>query len=166
MMESTARLALPLIAAGQAQKEVTHNEALTLLDLMVQPTALGVGVNAPPGDPAEGSCWIVGPAPSGAWAGQAAAIAGWTAGGWRFVAAREGMEVFTGGSDGFARFSGGAWTIGTVTGTSLAIGGLQVVGARQPAIAAPTGGSVTDVEARATLGSILAALRIHGLIAP
>ena len=36
MSESTARLALPLIAPGQAQKEVSHNEALAALDLLVQ----------------------------------------------------------------------------------------------------------------------------------
>ncbi len=31
------RLALPLLAAGQAQKELVHNEALLRLDLVSQP---------------------------------------------------------------------------------------------------------------------------------
>lgn len=46
--------------------------------------------------------------------------------------------------------------------------GLQVVGARQAAIADPTGGAVVDAEARATLVAILAILRPtgHGLIQP
>jgi len=38
-LPSTPRLALPLLAVAQAQKEVTHNEALALLDLLVQPAA-------------------------------------------------------------------------------------------------------------------------------
>ena len=35
--ETTARLTLPFLQSGQAQKELTHNEALTLLDIAVQP---------------------------------------------------------------------------------------------------------------------------------
>ncbi len=35
--ETTARLGLPLLATGQAQKETTHNEALALIDLAPHP---------------------------------------------------------------------------------------------------------------------------------
>ena len=35
-MTNTPRLALPAIEAAQAQKHVTHNEALTLLDALTQ----------------------------------------------------------------------------------------------------------------------------------
>lgn len=165
MSETTARLALPMIAAGQAQKELSHNEALAALDLLVQAAADGVGINTPPGSPAAGQCWIVGAAPTGAWSGQAGALAGWTGGGWRFVAAREGMTVWTGGASGFARYSGGAWVAGALAGQTLSLGGVQVVGEQGPAIAEPTGGSVTDAAARAAIGAILTTLRTHGLIA-
>jgi hypothetical protein len=37
-MTVTPHLALPLMAAAQAQKHVTHNEALRLLDGLVQGT--------------------------------------------------------------------------------------------------------------------------------
>ncbi len=36
MSDATPHLGLPLIAASQAQKHVTHNEALGLLDALVQ----------------------------------------------------------------------------------------------------------------------------------
>ncbi|MCJ2115070.1 DUF2793 domain-containing protein, partial [Methylobacterium sp. J-001] len=36
MTDATPRLGLTLIAASQAQKHVTHNEALGLLDALVQ----------------------------------------------------------------------------------------------------------------------------------
>lgn len=39
MMDDTPRWTLPLLAAGQAQKEMTHNEALSLLDLIVHPVS-------------------------------------------------------------------------------------------------------------------------------
>lgn len=164
--ESTARLALPLLQAGQAQKELSHNEALTLLDLATLAVVSAVGRDDPPPEPAAGACWIVGTAPGGAWTGQPRALAGWTPGGWRFVAAREGMAVWSIADAAEARFSAGAWTIGVLSATRLSIAGVQVVGARRAGIAGPSGGGVVDVEARAALANVLAALRGHGLIAP
>lgn len=163
--ETTVRLGLPFLAAGQAQKELSHNEALTLLDMTVQPVVVAVGANAPPATPVAGQCWIVGAAPTAAWTGRANAIAGWTAGGWRFLEARAGMAAWSTGDAALARFSGSAWVIGVVQGTQLILGGDQVVGSRGPAITTPSSGAVIDVEGRAALGSILSALRSHGLIA-
>lgn len=91
--DQTPRFALPVLHIGQADKEQTHNEALALIDLAMGAVVEDVGVDVPPGDPQPGQCWIVGDAPSGAWAGNARAIAGWTAGGWRFVAARAGLSA-------------------------------------------------------------------------
>lgn len=39
MSDITTHLLLPYILASQAQKHVTHNEALRLLDAMIQPSA-------------------------------------------------------------------------------------------------------------------------------
>jgi hypothetical protein len=166
MSEQTVRLALPLVDAGQAQKEVTHNEALAALDLLVQAGVVDVGVDGPPESPAPGQAWVVGSAPSGAWAGHANAIAGWTAGGWRFLTPCEGTEVWCVASERAARFRDGAWELGSLRGSALLIDGTPVVGARAAAIGNPTGGATVDAQARAAVGSILAALRGHGLIAP
>ena len=162
--DTSARLALPLLQSGQAQKEVTHNEALALLDLAVQAGVAAVGVNAPPDAPAPGACWIVGTTPTGAWAGHAAALAGWTDGGWRFVAATEGMAVWSVADVMAARYVGGAWTVGGLVGHALQIDGLRVVGPRADPIVAPAGGTVIDSEGRAAIGMILDALKAHGLI--
>lgn len=163
--DRSARLALPLLHAGQAQKEITHNEALALLDLAVQASVAAAGLDVPPDAPAEGACWLIGEAPVGAWDGQAGALAGWTAGGWRFVAPREGMRVWdVAGRHWLVRVAG-AWEAGVVRGEAVRIGDRQVVGAQQPAIADAVGGATVDVEARAALAQLLAALRTHGLIA-
>lgn len=163
-MSETARWALPLLTAGQAQKEMTHNEALAVLDLLTDASVVAVGTTTPPASPAAGQCWIVGGAPVGAWSGQAGALAGWTAGGWRFAAAREGMTVWSEADGCRAAYAGGGWRIGTVAATELTIGGQRVVGARRPAIAAPAGGATVDAEARTAIGRIVAALVAHGLI--
>lgn len=160
----SARLSLPLLNAGQAQKEVTHNEALTLLDLLTQAVVVAVGVNVPPEAPVAGQCWIVGTAPEGAWSGYAQALAGWGESGWRFCAPVAGMRVWSDADGANVRFEDNRWSIGIVCAAAVKIGDVQVVGERQPAIAEPTGGTVIDVEARAVLACVLAALHTHGLI--
>lgn len=161
----TARLALPMLQPGQAQKELYHNEALALLDLAVQPVVIEIGRNAPPTTPLPGQSWIVGAAPTGAWAGAANKLAGWTNGGWRFVAPFDGMTVWSLANTGEARFTAGTWVVGESRAARLLIDGQQVVGPQRQAIATPAGGSTLDVEARAAIAAILTALRAHGLIA-
>lgn len=161
----TARFALPLLATGQAGKEWTHNEALALIDLAVQPAVQAVGLNAPPAAPQPGQSWIVGPSPSGDWQGRAAALAGWTASGWRFVMPREGFVVWCLSSKRTAVYRDGLWLEGDVAASRLVVDGLPVVQARGAAIADPAGGTGVDAEARRAIGEILAALRRHGLIA-
>lgn len=164
-LQTSARLGLPLLQAGQAQKELWHNEALVLLDCIVQPSVVAVGLDLPPDSPAPGGCWIVGTAPTGAWSGQARAIAGWTEGGWRFVAPQPGMRVWSCADAVDARYDGTDWSIGTLIGNHLVLGGVAMLGTRQSAIAAPANGTIIDVESRAVLGAILSALQSLGLIA-
>lgn len=165
MSLTTDRLSLPLLAAAQAQKEMTHNEALALLDATVQPVVVAVAPAAVPASPSSGQCWIVGTGAAGAWAGHDGALAIWTAGGWRFVTPFEGMQVWSVADAAPARREGASWTIGTLKGQVLLLGGHQVVGAQQGAIATPFGGSVVDVESRSAIASILTKMRVHGLIA-
>jgi|CXWL01.1.fsa_nt_gi hypothetical protein len=165
MTEQTPRLGFPLLASGQAQKEVTHNEALILADALVQPVVLAVAPPAIPDTPLPGQCWVVGNGAGGAWSGHDNAIACWSEGGWRFVASREGMSAWSLSDALPARREAGGWVLGQIGATSVRIGGNQVVGARQPAIANPAGGAIIDAEVRVALAAILAALAAHGLIA-
>lgn len=164
-MSETARWALPLLEAGQAQKEMTHNEALAVLDLLQGASVEQVGLDTPPPSPTTGQCWVIGSTPTGAWAGRAGALAGWTAGGWRFVGPREGMAVWSHSDGCSATYAAGAWRIGRLIGTEVVIGGLSVIGARRAAVAAPAGGGVVDGEARAAIGVLIATMAGHGLIA-
>ncbi|WP_375393674.1 DUF2793 domain-containing protein [uncultured Sphingomonas sp.] len=165
MTDQTARFALPLIDPGQSQKEMTHNESLALMDAALQPSVRAVGTAIPPAAPAAGDQWIVGPSPSGDWAGQGNAIAAWTSGGWRFVAAVEGMLAWSVADALPVRFSRGNWVVGDVAAARVMVAGLPVIGARRAAIAGPSGGSVIDNEARDAIAAILAAMAGHGLIA-
>lgn len=163
-MTTSDRLKLPFLAAAQAQKEVTHNEALALLDIAVQPVVQAIGPSTVPTAPTLGQCWIVGAAPVGEWAGQAGSIAAWTMGGWRFVAPFEGMMVWSIGDSLMTRRAGAVWTVGELTAAKLSVGGQQVVGARRPAIPGPSAGSIVDIQSRSAINAILVAMTAHGLI--
>ena len=163
--DASARLSLPFLAAGQAQKEVMHNEALQALDMLVQPVALSADVSSPPGAPAEGDCWIVAASPNGAWAGHEGDIAQWTAGGWRFASPRAGWRCHVLDRSAAMFHDGSGWQDEAVRADGFYLAGERVVGARQPAISAPAGGTVVDLEARAAIAAVLDAMQAHGLIA-
>lgn len=93
-MDNTPNLDLPLIAASQAQKHVTHNEAIAALDTLVHLTVESMTETAPPGGALEGDRHIVGAAATGAWAGHDGDIAQLDAGGWRFIAPAVGMRAW------------------------------------------------------------------------
>ncbi len=56
---TTARLSMPEISSGQASKEVTHNEALRLLDAFVSSRILSRVTTAEPGSPTNGDLYII-----------------------------------------------------------------------------------------------------------
>lgn len=107
--DSSPNLALPFLMPSQAQKHVTHNEALGLLDLLVQLTVRDFGATTPPVLPEEGEVWALGAAPLGEWAGQAGLLAAWSGGAWIFVEPRPGWRA-AGLADGSLRvWSGTGW---------------------------------------------------------
>jgi hypothetical protein len=165
-MSATARLGIPLISPGQAQNELDHNDAIQTLEALVAPSVEEPPRVSPPASPALGACYIIAAGATGAWSGKQDYLACFTAGGWRFIAPIEGMTAYVRSTSVWAVYRGTAWELGVLRGSALNIGGQQVVGSRGAAIASPTGGTTVDVEGRAAISAILAALRAHGLIAP
>jgi hypothetical protein len=94
-MDRTHFLGLPYLQAAQAQKHVTHNEALRLIDACVQVAVESrSGPAAPPPAPQEGERHIVPAAASGAWAGEDGAVASFLDGAWQFVQPVAGWLVW------------------------------------------------------------------------
>ena len=94
MSYATAHLALPFIMAAQAQKHVTHNEALRILDGLVQLSVLDRDLAAPPASPADGDRYIVGSGATGDWAGWDLNVALWTDGAWLRLPPRTGWRAW------------------------------------------------------------------------
>ena len=140
---TTARLDLPLLFAGQAQKEVFVNEALCRLDGVTHCAVEGLRAG-PPAAPADGSSWLVAAPATGEWAGRDGALALRQAGQWLFVAPADGMQVLDRSRGQILHRIGGTW--------------------RQPAAPAlPAGGAVIDAEARRTLAALVAVLQQWGV---
>lgn len=96
MSDQSARLSLPFIMPAQAQKHVTHNEALLRLDMLVQLSVEAFEATEPPNLPQEGQIWALGLAPSGVWAEEAGKLAAWVNGGWFFIAPQSGWRATMG----------------------------------------------------------------------
>ena len=165
MTDTSHRLALPFLIAGQAQKEIWHNEALMHLDYLVQPVIVAHAPFSVPSSPQPGQCWIVGASPAGVWSGKTAHLACWTSQGWRFAAPFEGLTCWSIADACNWQYNGSVWAKGIISGQAVRLDGQQVLTTRQPAIPNPTGGSIVDLECRVVLTSLLATLRNHGLIA-
>lgn len=106
---TTPRLSLPLIQASQAQKEVTHNEALILLDALVQPSVINRITQDPSAlTPSDGDRYIVASGAIGEWAGHDGEIAVYFSG-WLFAAPAEGWIMYDEANDVWVLYDGSAW---------------------------------------------------------
>lgn len=139
----THNFGLPLLFVGQSQREGHINEAFVRIDALTHLTIKGKQT-VPPGDPADGECWLVETGAEQDWLDKDGQIAMFASGNWLFAKPREGMTLYDCSTQQQARF---------VTSWNYAA-----------APELPTGGAVIDAEARATIGQILAALQVAGLV--
>lgn len=139
----TERLGLPLLYAGQAQKEFFVNESLSLVDALISCAVEGTA-NTPPPAPGEGDLWLVGSTPTGGWSEQDGKLALYDAGSWRFVPPNRGLRVFD-RSLGCVRLYDETWVTPT-------------------APSAISGGTIVDAEARSRIDDLIATLIANGLL--
>lgn len=108
MAERTTHLSMPFILPSQAQKHVTHNEALQTLDTVVHLTVAGYAA-APPREPSEGICMIVIAPATDAWTGHETQLATWQDGAWQFLRPRPGWIGWFSGEQGLKVFRDDEW---------------------------------------------------------
>ena len=139
---ASPRFGLPLLFAGQSQKEAFVNEAHALADALLHCAIEGEAA-APPPVAADGTSWLVAAGATGAWAGKDGAIACRQAGNWLFVSPRDGLYMLDRSSGQTLRFRG-SWQIPEIPPE-------------------PSGGSTVDSEARMAISQLFAALRVAGI---
>lgn len=117
-MDVTPRLKLPFMGTDQLQKELTFNELAAMIDTLLHANVIDKDLTAPPASPADGDTYIIGAAPTGAWAGKAKYLA-YYIGGWHYLAPQDGWLVWVADESKYYRYSGGAWAATLVTPIDL-----------------------------------------------
>ncbi|MBX3491408.1 MAG: DUF2793 domain-containing protein [Parvibaculum sp.] len=107
--ETTELLSLPYIMPSQAQKHVTHNEAMRKLDALVQLAVESRGFAAPPSEPVPGERHIVAADATGAWNGRDGSIAAWLDGQWLFMVPNAGWLAWVKDEGKLLVFSAPGW---------------------------------------------------------
>lgn len=109
MSQTSPILNLPYIQPAQAQKHVTHNEAIAALEIAVQLSVQAHTVSTPPTAPSLGARYIV-PAGGGAsWGASAGDVAVWDGSGWNFITPQEGWQAYTSEGPATLQFNGAEW---------------------------------------------------------
>ena len=141
----TTRFELPLLFAGQAQKELFVNELAARLDALLH-GAIEAELAVPPASPSDGQAWLIATGANGEWSGKAGQIAARQAGNWLYFVPRDGLRLLNRATGQDIRFKG-TWQI-----------------ANRPA--APSGGTTIDREARTAISALLSSLTTAGIIPP
>lgn len=108
-MTDTTKLKLPFLAAAQAQKHVTVNEAFARVDAAVQMSVESRMLTEPPLVVTEGEAYLVASGGSGDWAGQDGRIASFSNGGWIFMDPRSGWQLWVAEEANRLTFDGTDW---------------------------------------------------------
>ncbi len=109
-MTTTPNLAMAYIASSQAQKEMTHNDALNDLDALAQLSVIDTTLATPPASPNSGDCYIIAASPTGAWTGFANCVAAYY-GGWKIKTPAAGWVVWARNSNRVLYYTGAAWAL-------------------------------------------------------
>ncbi|MCC5972434.1 MAG: DUF2793 domain-containing protein [Rubellimicrobium sp.] len=126
MSELSPRLSLPFLQPAQAQKHVTHNEALEVLDGVVQLSVASRTESTPPASPGPLARHIVPAGATGSWAGQTGRVAVWQQGGWVFLAPRTGWLAWVEDEGQLVVRQGADW--GPVPGAAGGQGSFETLG--------------------------------------
>jgi hypothetical protein len=109
-MTTTPNLAMNYIASSQAQKEITHNDALNDLDFLAQASAIDHTLATPPSSPSTGDTYIIAASPTGAWTGFANCVAAYY-GGWKIKTPVMGWLAWTRNDNRVLYYNGSAWAL-------------------------------------------------------
>lgn len=108
-MDTSPNLGLPYIASAQAQKHVTHNEAIRALDALVQLAVLRNDLATAPTNAADGDRYIVASAATGDWAGNEGNIAAFQDNAWIFYTPETGWRAWVESSSSLVVWAGSQW---------------------------------------------------------
>ncbi|MDQ7069244.1 MAG: DUF2793 domain-containing protein, partial [Rhodobacterales bacterium] len=111
MPDVSPNLSLPYLSPSQAQKHVTHNEALRVLDSVTQLTVKAFAAITPPAIASDGEIHALGAIPTGVWAGHPGALALWSETAWVFINPIEGWRAWGEAEAELRIYTAGSWQV-------------------------------------------------------
>jgi len=108
-MTISPNLSISYLVSDQAQKHVTVNEALRMLDALVQLSVLSQTQVTAPATPLDGDRYIVGAGATGVWLGKEAQIAAYQDGAWAFFPPNTGWQSWVEDQAVLIVFDGTVW---------------------------------------------------------
>lgn len=118
-MANSTNLSMPFIEAAQAQKHVTHNASLQVLDAVVMLSVLDRDLATPPASPSDGDRYLIASSATGLWSGRDGKITAWQDGAWAFYTPQEGWLAWLADEEIFLIFDGVIWTGGATQNAQL-----------------------------------------------
>lgn len=111
-MTTSNRLAITELASTQTDRAATVNDAIAKLEAGATCfSAIQVSLNTPPGAPAEGDLYVVGTAPTGAWAANAKQVAVYNNAAWFFLPLFEGQLAYDRSNNTLYFYDATAWSV-------------------------------------------------------
>lgn len=117
-MIETSQFKLPLLSGSQAQKHVTVNEAMSVIDAVAQLRLVSSNLVMPPASVTDGDAFCVKSGATGEWFGQDGKIAISCNGGWRFLSPKVGWQAFNIETGTNQLFDGTDWLDSTLAATT------------------------------------------------
>lgn len=108
-MDDSPNLKLPYILPSQAQKHVTHNEALRLRDTVVNLGVKSRTTTGAPVVPAAGDRYIFASPATGTWSGKNGMVASFIDDGWLFIQPASGWQAYVEAEAQLLVFDGTDW---------------------------------------------------------
>lgn len=135
-------LGIPYISSQQSQPDVTHNQALQMVQAITAGGAIEVGATAEPASPSEGDIYVLSASPTGTnWSGNGNKIAGFFNSQWIFVpgvdsngttidmgADQEGLRIWSKSDNDMVVWSDTAGSPGDYVWRFLGLGGNSISG--------------------------------------
>jgi len=141
-MDTSENLKLPYIMPNQAQKHVTHNEAVRHLDALVQMGVASRTLSLPPTEPQTGARFIVAENAQDEWLGKTGHVAAFQDGAWQYYIPQDGWTAWVTQEQKLLVYNNAQWQEVTSAGSN--VDQLQLLGINTSASAESRFGVQSD----------------------
>lgn len=111
---ATPNINLPTLPSGQTNISISYNEAMQIIDALIQLTVVDKDLSEPPSTSSSdiGKRWIVGSSATDDWSGQDSNIALCVGENlWKFIEPRSGFKAYVEDEEKDYRFISGTWSL-------------------------------------------------------